>query len=75
MKKDIFAVLFHVCSSEKTNYQVHCPPGADSLCAYQLDLVNNTKLHKPGKGLPQEVIKHLKPIFSEVSSREDPKLK
>ena len=30
IKKVIFAVLFHVCSSEKNNYHMHCPPGADS---------------------------------------------
>ena len=57
-KKAIFAVLFHVCSPEKNNYHMHCPPGAHSWCTYQLDLVNITKLHKPGKGLPQEAIKH-----------------
>ena len=67
VKKAIFAVLFHVCSSEKNNFHVHCPPGADSSCTYQLDLVNNTKLHKPGKGFPQEAIKHLTLIFSDLS--------
>ena len=67
MKKAIFAVLFHVCSSENNNYHVHCPSGADSWSAFQLDLVNNTKLHKPGNGLPQEAIKHLNPIFSDLS--------
>ena len=78
MKKAIYAVLFHVCSSEKDNYHAHCPTGVDSWCTYQLDIANKTKLHKPTKGLPEETIKHLKPIFERlsdslliVSSRED----
>ena len=73
MKKAIFAVLFHVCSSEKNNDHVDCPPGADNWCIYQLDLVNNTKLHKSGKGLPQEAIKHLIPIFSDLSDDNLPR--
>ena len=38
----------------------------EQLSVHQLDLINNTKLHKPGKGLPLN-IKHLKPIFSDLS--------
>ena len=67
MKKAIFAVLSHVCSSEKiiTMCTVHLVLIA-GWCTYQLDLTN-TKLHKPGMGFPQEAIKHLKPIFSDLS--------
>ena len=67
MKTAIFAVLFHVCSSEKSNYHVHCPPGADSCLLNLIGMYTNTKLHKPGKGLPPEAVKHLKPIFSDLS--------
>ena len=42
MKKAIYAAWCHVCSSEKRNYHVHCPAGADSWCTYQLDIANKT---------------------------------
>ena len=67
MKKTIYAALFHVCSSEKDNYHAHCPTRVDSWCTYHLDIINKMKLHKPTKGLPEEAIKHLKPIFESLS--------
>ena len=66
----IYAALFHVCSSEKDNYHVHCPTGVDSWCTYHLDIANKTKLHKPTKGLPEEAVKHLKPIFESLSDED-----
>ena len=39
----------------------------DSWCTYQLDIANKTKMHKPTKGLPEEAIKYLKPIFESLS--------
>ena len=68
MKKAIYAAWCHVCSSEKRNYHVHCPAGADSWCTYQLDIANKTNLYVHGKGLPDEVIKHVKPIFDSLSN-------
>ena len=41
--------------------------GVDSWCTYQLDIANKTKMHKPTKGLPEEAIKYLKPIFESLS--------
>ena len=67
MKKAIYAALIHVCSSEKDNCHAHCPTGVDSWCTYHLNIANKTKLHKPTKGLPEEAIKHLKPIFESLS--------
>ena len=67
MKKAIYAALFHVYSSEKDIYHTHCPTGVGSWCAYHLDIANKTKLHKPTKGLPEEAIKHLKPIVESLS--------
>ena len=49
------------------NYHVHCPTGADSWCTYQLYIANKTNLYVPGKGLPGEVIKHVKPICESLS--------
>ena len=34
---------------------------------YQLDIANKTNIYVPGIGLPDEVIKHLKPIFESLS--------
>ena len=34
---------------------------------YQLDLANGTHLHKAGKGLSQEAIKQIKPIFTDLA--------
>ena len=39
---------------------------------YQLDIENQTNLYLPGKGLPGEVIKHVKPIFESLSSDQPP---
>ena len=59
-----------MCSSFEENYRVRCPAGANSWCTYQLDIANNTHLHKHGKGLPKEAIKHIKPIFARLSADE-----
>lgn len=67
MKKATHAALFHVASSSNNNYHTHCPPGKDSWCQYQVSKVDNTVNHKPGPGLPLDVIKHIKPIFQELS--------
>ena len=63
MKKAIYAAWCHVCSSEKHTYHVHSPTGADSWCTCQLDIADKTKLYVSGKGLTDEVIKHVKPLF------------
>ena len=67
MKKAIYGALFYVRSSEKDNYHAHCPTGVDNWCTYHLDITNKTKLPKPTKGLPEEAIKHLKPLFESIS--------
>ena len=63
MKKDIHAALFHVASSAKDNYHTHCPNGPDSWCGFKRDKEN----YKPGPGLQLDVIKHVKPIFIDLS--------
>ena len=68
MKKSVLASLFHVASSEKASYHsAYCPKGPDSWCAAQKDKANGTQLYKPGNGLPLEVIKHVKPIYKDLS--------
>ena len=68
MQNNICAALFHVASSKTENYHsAYCPPGESSWCKYQRDKSTGTSTYKPGPGLPQEVILHVKPIFAELS--------
>ena len=68
MKKGVLAALFHVASSKRDNYHTaYCPPGENSWCKFQRDKSLGTSMYKPGPGLPQAVIKHVKPIFNELS--------
>ena len=50
------ASLFHVASSKDNNLHIHCPTGSSSWCRLNVDKANNTKLYKPGPGLPMDVI-------------------
>ena len=53
------------CCSEKHSYHVHCPPGAGSWCTYQLNLVNNTKLHNLARAFRQNPL-NLYNRFSQI---------
>ena len=44
MKKAIYAALMHVASNKDNYHWAHCPPGGDSCCTYQRDIVNKTTL-------------------------------
>ena len=68
MKKAIHAGFFHVISTEKDNYHDHCPRGKDSWCTHKVDQAEGTNKYKPGKGLPINIIKHIKPIFQDLST-------
>jgi len=63
MKKGVCAALFHVASSESEN----CQQGKKSWCKFQRDKSLETSTYKLGPGLPLQVIKHVKPIFNELS--------
>ena len=68
MKKAIHASLFHVASSREQNWHQHCPDGEDSWCAFKADKASGKNQYKPGQGLPTEVVKHVKPIFQDLSN-------
>jgi len=71
MFKACRATLLHVASSKDSNYHTaYCPQGKDSWCLYMSDNANGTSTCKPGPGLPLSVIKHVKPIFEELSSEK-----
>ena len=74
MQKATRATLFHVASSANQSYHssAYCPTGKDSWCRFQRDKTKGkgTNMYKPSKGLPLDVIKHVKPIFESLSSEE-----
>ena len=71
MKKAIYAALMHVASSKENNYHwVYCPEGGISWCSFQRDKANNTNVHVPSYGLGKEVIKHVKPMYEDLSKDE-----
>ena len=45
-----------------------CPAGADSWCRFQQDRAKGTSLYKPGPGLPDEIIRLVKPIYERLSN-------
>ena len=63
-KAGVLARLFHVASSKDNNWHFpHYPTGSNSWCKYNLDIANDTKLHKPGPGLPLNIVYKIRPIF------------
>ena len=42
-----------------------------SLCPYQRDIFNGTRLYKPRSGLPKNVIFHVKPIYNDLVKPEE----
>ena len=44
-----------------------CPDGADSWCRFKQDKAKGRSLYKPGPGLPDNVIKLVKPIYERLS--------
>ena len=67
MKSAIAAVLFRVVSTKQKPWHVHCPDGEASWCDFKSDIANGTTLYKHGARLPVDVIKHVKPVFEELS--------
>ena len=68
---------FHVASHVKklpdgtvisNEWHDHCERGAKCWCKFQLDISNKTKTYTPGPGLPEDIIKHVKPILADLSS-------
>ena len=67
MKKAIHASLFHVASSADNNYHAHCPIGESSWCRFNSDKITGLSTYKAGPGLPLKIIKHVKPIYEDLS--------
>ena len=69
LKQRIYAILFHLCSSDAHPKHIHCPPGAKSWCFWQRDIAMKRVPgeHKEHDTLPAEVGKKLVPIFERLS--------
>ncbi len=69
LKKRIFAILFHLSSSDTTPKHVHCPPGEKSWCFWQRALAKSETpgSHKSHETLPADIGKCLVPIFQRLS--------
>ena len=62
----MLASLFHVASSSRRNLHTHCEKGATNWCQYQRDVANGTTMYKPGPGLSDKIIGHVKPIYQDL---------
>ena len=71
MSDAILASFFHVASSDGKNYHSYCEKSSTSWCQYQRDIVNGTNFYKPGPGLPNNVILHVKPIYQDLTKPEE----
>ena len=76
MKSAIWG-LFHVASHGqkppdgtviRNEWHDHCERGAKGWCKFQQDISNKSKTFTPGPGLPEDIIKHVKPILAYLSS-------
>lgn len=71
MKKAIMATLSHLCSTNENPRHDDCPVGADSWCKWRkAEAENKEKDFDHPPPLHQEVVKHLIPIYEDLS-RED----
>ena len=72
MKKRIFAILYHLCSSDKEPKHVHCPPGENSWCFWQRALAKGSTpgKHKEHETLPPAIGKKMVPIFHRLSEEK-----
>ena len=72
LKKRIFAILFHLTSSDDHPKHVHCPPGEHSWCFLQRDVANKRTpgSHTEHETLPAEIGKKLVPIFQRLSDEQ-----
>ena len=67
----MLASFFHVASSDGKNYHSYFEKSSTSWCQYQRDIVNGTNFYKPGPGLPNNVIFHVKPIYQDLTKPEE----
>ena len=69
LKKRIFAILFHMSSSDENPKHHHCPPGITSWCFWQRATAKSEDpgSHKEHETLPSDIGKMLVPIFRRLA--------
>ena len=69
LRKRIYAILFHLSSSDSHLKHMHCPPGIKSWCFWQRAQARTEEpgSHKDHEPLPADVGKLLVPIFQRLS--------
>ena len=69
LKKRIFAILFHMSSSDQHPKHMHCPPGEKSWCFFQRSIAKSEQpgSHKHHDTISAEVGKQLVPIFERLT--------
>lgn len=69
MKQRIFAILFHLTSTDENPRHVHCPPGEKSWCFWKRAEAKQESPgpHKDHETIPGEVGKKLVPIFQRLT--------
>ena len=72
LKKRIFAILFHLASSDANPKHGHCPPGATSWCFWQRDLAkgNSSRSHKAHATLSSDVEKKMVSVFQRLANED-----
>jgi hypothetical protein len=70
MKKAVLASMYHCAASKRRNIHNLCPDGPDGWCRFKQDRANNTSKYKPGAGLPDNILKLVKPIYERLSNDE-----
>jgi len=69
LKKRIFAILFHLSSTDQNPKHQHCPTGSNSWCFWQRALANSVDPgpHKDHETVPTDIGKRMVPIFQRLS--------
>lgn len=70
MQSAVIAVLFHCCSGSKKPMHGQCPEGPDSWCKYKRMLHGGDKFVEKSPGLPDSVIKAIKPTYLELCDQD-----
>ena len=72
MKRRIFAILFHMSSTDSAPKHTHCPLGSTSWCFWQRDIANDREPGKHGEHqtLPPDIGKLLVPLFQRLSHED-----
>ncbi|GFY21940.1 uncharacterized protein TNCV_3295841 [Trichonephila clavipes] len=68
MRKAVWAVYFHIRSSDEEPLHSFCPVGPNSWCKYQNQVVEDSvETFRHSNKLPVAVMDAIKPVFNDLS--------